>query len=178
MSQASRIVEQRHQELLQSGKETVEQHDSGKEERYRQVGQKYRAVSSSQAPLLGFMVLLTNGNTLEVKYAYITERFLVRHDVKEGKNLIVIRVRDSLQIRVAGYNLAQLNEDFLRQAVLDVGSISELQAASAMKEDPAQPIIRTIRIEHGRMDMENGVWMPGRGSWSDAEQRWIPTPSF
>ncbi|GAB5407260.1 MAG: hypothetical protein Aurels2KO_54910 [Aureliella sp.] len=173
MKQATRIVEQRHAELLQSVEETVDQAASG-EPRYRQVGQRYRTVPSAQAPLLAFMVQLTNGNTIEVKYSHITERQLILHDAKEEKNLIVIRVRDSLQIKIVGFNLAQLNEDFLRQAVLDVGAIAELQVAAAAKEDKSQPIVSGLQIEYGRMDMENGVWMPGSGTWSDAEQRWVP----
>lgn len=175
MSVANKIVQDRHNELLRASDELLEANTTVSEDRYRQIGQKYRTVPSAQGPLLGMMLLLTNGDMVELKYAYITERFFIRHDTKEAKNLIVIRVRDSMQIKIAGYNLARLNEDLLRQVVLDIGAVSELAAAAALKANPNMPVISSVTIEYGRMDMENGMWMPGGGSWSDVEQRWVPS---
>lgn len=174
MSTATRIVEQRHKELLEASEGAVDLSNASSEDRYRQVGQYYRSIPSAQAPLLAFHIRFTNGNTIEVKYAYVTDRIFFQHDTKEAKNLVVIRVRDSMQIKVAGMNLMQLNEDLLRQSVLDIGSVTELQAAAALKSDRSQPVITSIRLEHGRMDVENGLWMPGSGEWSDKEQQWIP----
>ena len=176
MTSATRIVQDRHQELLRAS-ESVFDEGGEQERRYRQVGQKYRTVPSAQGPLLAFLIVLTNGNTLEIKYAYITERIFIRSDVKEQRNVILIRVRDAMQIKIVGYNLANLNEDLLRQVVLDAGAVSELEAAAALKADRSTTVISKIQIEYGRMDMDNGTWMTGGGAWSDIEQRWIPSVS-
>lgn len=171
-----RVVERHFQNMVGTpakGDAPSESGDWNTELAYLQVGQRYRIAPAGQYPVQQFMLLFTNGRSMEVKYAYITERFFSPVAGDQGLNEMIFRIRDCLQVTVTGFNLTRLNDDLVLQRVVDLGAVSHLHAQAALKSDPHLPVICGLRYEYGLMDMHHGVWKRGNGHWSEEEQRWI-----
>ncbi len=179
MNEPLNVVDSHFQDLLNPSQQRSSDSSATNVERigelgFMQIGQRYRIAPAGQFPVQQFMLLLTNGSSMEVKYSNITERLFTRASEDNGLNEMTIRVRDFMQITISGFNLARLNDDMVIQRVVDVGAVNELQATAALKEDRQMPVISRVSIEYGMMDMQNGIWTRGNGQWSDREQRWIP----
>lgn len=136
-------------------------------------GQRYRIVPIRQAPLMQFRLTVSPRESLQIKYAYITHQSLNRCNV-ENRNEIVMIVRDSMRITLAGLNLGELDDALLMQRVLDIQSVSVMQGEAALKRDAEAAVIIEVRVEYGRFDSENHRWLPGAGSWCPRNRRWAP----
>lgn len=177
MNKHANILETHFQELLQPSRvHSDNAADVSGELGHLQVGMDYRVLPTGRYPVLQFLLLFPNGNAIEVKYSHITERFFYPVGNRFDGNELVVRVRDMQQIMIHGYNLGRLNEDLLVQRVVEIGSVTLIQAQAMLKQKPATPVVTGIRLEYGMMDMQNGVWTKGEGRWSDQQQCWIPDP--
>lgn len=175
MSDAEPISRTRFQQMVNSPtlSEEPASDDSGSSgSAYLWRGQRYRVVPERQAPLLQLRTVLSPRLSLQVKYAYITHQSLNQQN-ENNQNELTIIVRDSMRVTIEGYNLAELDDALLLQRVLEIQHVSELQSAAAIQRGESSSILTDIRLEYGRFDIENCIWMPGNGYWCDRQREWI-----
>ncbi len=134
--------------------------DNGLDADYMWRGRRFRVVPMGQAPLLQFRLTVNAQESLQIKYAYITFQSMTRQN-PDGRNEIVIVVRDSMRIRLCGFNLQELDDALLMQRVLEIQAVSLLQAEAALKQSGDVAAITEVHVEHGRFDVENRRWMLG-----------------
>ena len=135
-------------------------------------GGRFRVVPMRQAPLMQFRLTLGPHESLQFKYAYITHQTFIQQN-DQNQNEIVVIIRDSTRISIRGLNLWQLDDCLLMQRVLEIQTVSELQAAAAIKRGEESSIIMQVTLEYGRFDIENRIWLRGSGYWCERQKRWI-----
>lgn len=175
MSEVEPISKTKFQELVnptQSSGMEIREERPGHDSDYMWFGQRYRVVPQRQAPLLQFRILISPQESLQIKYAYVTYQSLLQQNANQENELTMI-IRDSMRITVTGLNLWPLDDALLMQKVAEIQSVSELQSAAAVKRGEDGSIIQDIRLEHGRFDIENRLWLPGHGYWCERERRWV-----
>lgn len=175
MSDVEPISKTRFQELVNPikplGDESPDERP-GHDSEYMWYGQRYRVVPLRQAPLLQFRILLSPQESLQIKYAFVTYQNLLQQNA-EHKNELTMIIRDSMRITLVGFNLWPLDDALLVQKVAEIQFVSKFQATAALKRGEDGSIVQDIRVEYGRFDIENRLWLPGNGFWCEQERRWM-----
>ncbi|MCA9194626.1 MAG: hypothetical protein KDB03_22800 [Planctomycetales bacterium] len=135
-------------------------------------GQRFRVVTLRQAPLLQFRLTMSSRSSMQIKYAYLTHHEFIQQNAANLNEILLI-VRDSIRFQIIGYNLLPLDDALLMQRVVEIQSVSELQAAAALKQSESSSVIIELRMEYGRFDVENCIWTPGNGYWCERQRSWI-----
>jgi len=147
--------------------------DDNVEPEYMWRGQRFRLVTMRQAPLMQFRLWVSPAERLQIKYAYITHQ--IEHQQNdENKNEIEMIIRDAMRVKLAGFNLGELEDALMLHRVSEIKSVSTMQAEAALKHDAETSVITDISVEYGRFDVENRQWLPGNGYWCPRERRWVP----
>ena len=176
MNQSDSITRKKYQELVNAAPPSGDEADQEPvyEPEYMWRGHRFRVVTARQAPLIQFRLVVSPQERFQIKYPFITVQWFDLQNA-DGENEIVMIVRDSTRITISGFNLTELDDALLLQRVVEIQSVSELQAEAALRHKSEACVITQIRVEYGRFDAENHRWLPGNGRWCDKERRWIPS---